>query len=596
MRMICRSRVVFEVCRGLLLFSVVAVLGTVARAQNQTPIFPTSQSLLIGVGGNVAAGDFNGDGLADTVYTFQAYIGGDGEAVGVLLNPGSATIPTPIVTGLVNCYMANGIAAGDLNKDQKLDLVVSCAENGRGGMIEVLFGNGDGTFQTPVLYPVLFPQAVAQVDLNGDGYPDIVVGTYPNSTQELAVLLNQGASAPGVLLAPVTYPTLIIAELSEIATGDFNGDGEQDVIAGGVLVGEPGSNTPPQYEVYLFNGNGDGTLQTGKVIDVAMPFVTADFNHDGITDVASVSITSPQSLTVLLGSSSGSFTTAPPVSLPSLVTDGSYNLAYAGIDSSRGEVNLATLGATTTILRGDGKGGFTVGESYPYTLSTLVPATDADGTASLVLYDGFNLRWLPANANGTYPGPLTFPVDIFGFAAADYNGDGLTDVIACDDLGNLITGLSRGDGSFTTKSQPTSVLAQILLPGDFNGDGKQDAVAINEGSDNTGENQPQNAELYFYKRNGDGTFQAATAGVDLQNYIALRAATGDFNGDGKLDIVISFSAAPVTSVNRTNSLVILPEMATGLLARESSSTNRSPRITRAARYWSPISITTRNRI
>lgn len=558
MRVSFRSKVVCEIGRALLFVTVVAVAGSFAHAQNQTPIFPTPQSFLIGVGGNVVTGDFNGDGLSDTVYTFQAYIGGSGDAVGVFLNQGSAPIQPPILTGLVNCIMANGVAVGDLNKDQKLDLVVSCGEDGYGGMIEVLFGNGDGTFQTPVLYPVLFPQAVAQVDLNGDGYPDIVVGTYLNSTEELAVLLNQGASAPGVLSGPVAYPTLLYATISEIAAGDYNGDGKQDVIAGGVLVGEPGSNTPPEYAAYIFYGNGDGTLQTGKVVDVALPFVAADFNHDGITDVASVSIASPQSLSVLLGSSSGSFTTAPPVSLPSLVTDGSYNLAYAGIDSSRGEVNLATLGATTTILRGDGKGGFTVGESYPYTLSTLVPATDADGTANLVLYDDFNLRWLPANANGTYPGPITFPVGIFGFAAADYNGDGLTDVIACDDLGNLVTGLSRGDGSFATKSQPTSVLAQILLSGDFNGDGKQDAVAINQGTDNNGDNQSQDAELYFYNGNGDGSFQAATAGVDLHNFIALRAATGDFNGDGKLDIVISFSAAPPTYAYYTNTLVILP--------------------------------------
>jgi hypothetical protein len=74
-----------------------------------------------------------------------------------------------------------GIAAGDLNGDKRPDLVVTAVGEPNGAYI--LLGNGDGTFQNPVLLPAgIAPFAAIIGDFNSDGKPDVAV-------------VNDGASA-----------------------------------------------------------------------------------------------------------------------------------------------------------------------------------------------------------------------------------------------------------------------------------------------------------------------------------------------------------------------------------------------------------------
>ena len=89
-------------------------------------------------------------------------------------------------------------------------------------------------------------------------------------TSAVAVLLNQGIAAPGVLSSPKSYPGPASGlEVLQVNTGDFNGDGKQDIIAGAV-----------------FYGNGDGTLQTPVQTSATGSYVVGDFNNDGCTDIA----------------------------------------------------------------------------------------------------------------------------------------------------------------------------------------------------------------------------------------------------------------------------------------------------------------------
>ena len=141
--------------------------------------------------------------------------------------------------------------AADLNNDKKLDLVATCVE----GDIVVLLGNGDGTFQTPAYYTISGTPVIAQpVDLNDDGYLDIAAAT-PSA---VLIMLNQGSTAPGALLAAKSYPAQSGVLFSGVETGDFNGDGKQDVL--GISTNSPGAYLP----FYVFYGNGDGTLQTAQ--------------------------------------------------------------------------------------------------------------------------------------------------------------------------------------------------------------------------------------------------------------------------------------------------------------------------------------------
>jgi len=79
----------------------------------------------------------------------------------------------------------NSVAVGDFNGDGKPDLAV--ANSGSGGPVSVLLGNGDGTFQAAVNFGAgSTPASVAVGDFNGDGKPDLAVANQVN----VSILLN----------------------------------------------------------------------------------------------------------------------------------------------------------------------------------------------------------------------------------------------------------------------------------------------------------------------------------------------------------------------------------------------------------------------
>ncbi len=132
----------------------------------------------------IATGDFNGDGIADLAVTCE-----DSSRVAILIGKGDGSFESPL-------YYSVGsdpqyVAVGDVNGDGKADLAVSSSDS---NTITLLLGNGNGTFQegpTLVACPDLcYPRAVAILDINGDGKPDIAAAA--QQTNALAVLLGNG--------------------------------------------------------------------------------------------------------------------------------------------------------------------------------------------------------------------------------------------------------------------------------------------------------------------------------------------------------------------------------------------------------------------
>jgi Bacterial Ig-like domain (group 3)/FG-GAP-like repeat len=547
----------------------ITLLPAAAIAQTQPPLFPISNTLPIGAVATPAIGDFNGDGQPDLIYSppptptpSQQFA-----TLTVLLNQGSAN-PTPIVTSSLTCTSVTSLIVADMNNDKKPDVALTCTE----GFVAILFGNGDGTFQKPSYYAISGAKAlITPTDLNGDGYLDIVVSTQSGPV----VLLNQGSSAPGILGSPTTFPGVPQTTFGLIGVGDFNGDGKPDILAGGT-----------QFALYL--GNGDGTFQPPQTQSVPAGTrspVIADLNHDGISDVVYLTADPAPGITqtvqVLLGNSSGQFTIGS--SLPLDPSTNYTSLALAGSTDNGININLALGGPATTILLGDGKGGFTVGQTYAIEGSPL-QETGSNGNTNLVFFTATGITQIPGNGDGTFQALPNLPVGSTGltgqisalptgFVTADLNGDGLTDVLSISATGNLITALGRGNGTFSVTDQIPAIANEFLLAGDFNADGNPDIIAILPSASST---TPSDSLLFFYKGNGDGSFQPASAPVDLHTTGAIHALAGDFNSDGHLDVIVSLSG---------NALVFIPGNGDGtfgtptLFSAQTSTSSAGPPLT-----------------
>jgi trimeric autotransporter adhesin len=346
------------------------------------------------------------------------------------LTPGTAGLN--LIPSMLPEFSPTTLAVGDFNGDGIPDLAVS--EFG----IDILLGNGDGTFKARLLAPGNLPyiEFIAVGDFNGDGKLDLAVAycndTFP-TTQPGAVeiLLGNGDGTFNLAAAsPATGNTP-----TAIATGDFNGDGNLDL-----AIPNGNSNT---VTILLGNGNGTFTAAASPATgNSPSSLVVGDFNGDGKPDLAVTNATD-NTVTILLGNGDGTFkVAASPVTgnRPSAIAAGDFN--------GNGKVDLAVANAagnTITILLGNGDGTFTA-------------------------------RTGPAIA-----GPIFSPI-----AVADFNGDGIADLAVGGNAPALFLG--NGDGTFTPSAPllPFFYPIQSVVAADLDGDGIADVVDSTEGPDSDG--------------------------------------------------------------------------------------------------------------
>jgi len=125
---------------------------------------------------------------------------------------------------------------------------------------------------------------------------DLAISNY--NSKDVRILLGNG---DGHFTTAFTYS--LTGNASEIARGDFNNDGHQD-LAVSVY------NDYPNEHISVYFGNGDGSFKAGPEIPVNEPqgIVAADFNNDGDLDLAVVSpFVRQDKLVVALGDGMGNF-------------------------------------------------------------------------------------------------------------------------------------------------------------------------------------------------------------------------------------------------------------------------------------------------
>ncbi len=173
---------------------------------------------------SVATADFDGDGKPDLIASVSKQ---DLVTPGVLstsLGKGDGTFNAPLNLTLPGFWYSTGaIATADLNRDGKVDVIV-VVHTSNGNRLTVLLGNGNGTFQTPILTPTMnLGTGIAVADLNGDGIADLVLGDCCGLNEATYLLGNgDGTFAPEAPLLAGPSPV-------GIAAADLNGDGKTDL-------------------------------------------------------------------------------------------------------------------------------------------------------------------------------------------------------------------------------------------------------------------------------------------------------------------------------------------------------------------------------
>lgn len=477
--------------------------------------------------------DVNGDGLSDAVAS--------GRGLTVALRTSGRQFSAPIVIEPATYGVAAAAFISDINADGAVDIVLPRYTEPNGTIanndIRTYFGVGDGTFVLANQQSDPGSAAAAAGDFNGDGQLDIVRRAFLAGPQ-FELLLGDGTGG-------FTMGSTMQSQLNSISfvAADVDGDGSLDVLENGPV------------GVDLYRGRGDGTFEppfrasteTATFFNNGgappIPMRCADVDQDGVLDL--VMSGGPAGTRVQLGDGTGSF------GLPVPVSDLVGPTAVGDVNGD--EIpDLWVAGASWfEIHNGLGGGNFELERTVATQrgAAAAIEDLDLDRQPDLVVarsrisngstFSYGNLEVYPGSSQGLVSNRV-IQLDAVGVApkVADIDGDGIGDLVTV--LGEQLSVLrGTGDAEFEVLSatglmSPSGSRPFVL--GHFNGDSYLDAVLGDRG-------------VRSYFGDGSGQFVAGQA-FSVYGLIA-RLDTGDIDGDGDPDIIMAEAQGGILRVVKT---------------------------------------------
>jgi flagellin-like hook-associated protein FlgL len=367
------------------------------------------------------------------------------------------------------------------------------------------------------------------IQVGTDGQVSSTVST--GGMYALTQTVGDGTFDPGTT-------TVSGAQVWETVTGDYNSDGNLDVVTL--------SSSGAGFRLSL--GNGDGTFGTPTSIisQAGSGLNTADLNSDGKMDLVA---SQNGVLRVLLGNGDGTFSNyvletfaANPSSvlIGDVDQDGVLDIVRTG--SGTGEIQ---------VYSGNGDGSFAArvntAVSTQYTNYSLNDVND-DGKLELIAATtgAPSLTFMDFNTDGTASVRLVnndFLTSSLMYAFGDMNADGYLDISYMSNASGYVA-LGNGDGTFGASlsiagANPGSIQIQSA---DVNDDGYSDTAIFNGGT------------VKIYLANGDGTMASPTTYSTGATIVGGQASAVDVNNDGALDFVIANRSDSSFSVNLGNAV------------------------------------------
>jgi hypothetical protein len=305
--------------------------------------------MLLVDGGDVAScndvdvADFNRDGIDDIVVPLG---NGDGNVILLGNGDGSFRVVTRYLDEAVSAPQSDAVA--DFNGDGFLDIARGMADSLRSGLVQVLHGNGDGTFRPIVKYAV--PSTLTNqgggyliaADFNGDSKPDLALEVRGNGGTD--ILLNTtGSTAP----QPVPALASIILSPTSITGGNL-GTGTVTLSSTAqspttIQLKSSNSNAPVPQTVIVSTGTSSVkfNIQTRQVSSSTSAQITATLNN--IVRAAALTINPPGT------PPAPPAPTATPVPTPTATAADTVSIARAEYDSAKRTLRVDASSSKSTV-------------------------------------------------------------------------------------------------------------------------------------------------------------------------------------------------------------------------------------------------------